>query len=192
MKELVAVLKGQVFRWRCALFYPNVTIGKGLRIFGRLLINARGRVKIGDNCLVREIPGSEHKCACIDVISPEAYVTIGDNAVLCAARITARYGITIGDNVIVEDAGVVDTDFHDIDASRSTPTDENHDRCRITIGSNVSIGALSFITKGVTIGDGAVVAPASVVTKPVKPGSFVYGNPAVVRPMPHETEAPKT
>lgn len=135
---------------------------------------------IGRNCRIHGIPGSEHKCVCIDVTDPDAHVTIGDNAVLCAARIMARIGVIIGDNVIIEDAGIVDTDFHSLDPSRSAPAHENHERCRITIGNNVSIGALSFVTKGVTIGDDVIIAPSAVVTKPVKSGSFVYGNPSVV------------
>ena len=40
------------------------------------------------------------------------------------------------------------------------------------------IGAMSVVTKGVTIGDNAVIAPGSVVSRSVKPDSFVAGNPA--------------
>jgi len=180
VRETIALCRGFLFRKWCSLFRPNVTIGEGLRIYRRLLINAKGRVTIGRNCRIHGIPGSEHKFVCIDVIRPDAQVSIGDNAVLCAARIMARFGVIIGDNVIIEDAGIVDTDFHSLDPSRSAPAHENHERCRIIIGNNVSIGALSFIAKGVTIGDDVIVAPSAVVTRPVRSGCFVYGNPSIV------------
>ena len=90
-----------------------------------------------------------------------------------------KFGIIIGDDVIIEDASILDTDFHSLDRSRATPKDENADRCRIRIGNRVGIGAQSFVTKGVAIGDDVVVAPSAVVNKSIGPGHVAYGNPAI-------------
>ncbi|RDI11224.1 acyltransferase [Flavobacterium sp. AG291] len=49
---------------------------------------------------------------------------------------------------------------------------------RITIGSNVMIGAHSIIMPGVKIEDNVIVAAGSVVTKSIRSGSVVGGNPA--------------
>lgn len=189
MRDFVARVRGGLFRLCSFLPGSRVSVGEGVRMYTRLHVNGPGTIRIGRNCRVCAVPGSEHKFACIDVLSPEACVTIGDNAILCAARITCLFGVTIGDNVIIEDAGIVDTDFHALDRSRARPSDESPERCRITIGNNVTIGAMSYITKGVTIGDGVVVAPCAIVTKSVRAGSFVYGNPAVVRDMNPHPEA---
>ncbi len=179
MKELLALAWGRLFALKCRLFKKNVVIGRNLRMYGRLDIVATGKVVLGDNCRIRGMTGSPHKFVCIGAIAPGAQVTIGRNAELCAARIMAKFGITIGDDVVIEDASVLDTDFHSLDRSRGTPQDENADKCRIHIGSRVGIGALSFITKGVTIGDDALVAPATVVTRSIKPGHVAYGNPVI-------------
>lgn len=49
---------------------------------------------------------------------------------------------------------------------------------KITIGSDVFIGAATVIMPGVTIGDRCVIGAGSVVTKCIPSGSVVAGNPA--------------
>lgn len=191
MKEILALLRGRLFTLRCTLSRPNIEIGRGLRLYGPLVINARGKVVMGENCRVMGLEGSTRRAVFIDVLDEGARVAIGRDVTLCAARIASRFDISIGDGVIIEDASIVDTDFHTLDSSRSTPADENLERCRITIGHRVVICAQSFITKGVEIGEEALVAPCAVVTKSVRPHSLVYGNPAVVLngPQPGSKEA---
>ena len=104
-------------------------------------------------------------------------ITIGDNAHLYAAGISCRFSITIGDDVLIEEAGIADTDFHSLDISRETP-DEICEKCRIVIGNRVSIGSRSFVNKGIRIGEDAIVCPGSIVTASVPGESVVYGNPA--------------
>jgi len=148
-------------------------------MYAPLHIGGRGAVSLGDNCQVGRIVGSPHKYTWIDALCPDSRISIGNNARLHAARITAKYEVTIGDDVIIEDAGIVDTDFHSLDTSRGEPLGECSEECRISIGNRVCIGAQSIITKGVVIGDGVVVAPSAVVSRSVKPNHFAYGNPVV-------------
>jgi acetyltransferase-like isoleucine patch superfamily enzyme len=70
--------------------------------------------------------------------------------------ISVPYFATIGDDVLIEEAGNADTDFHSLDISRKTP-DETGEKCRIVIGNQVSIGSRSLTNKGVKIGDDAIV-----------------------------------
>ncbi len=179
MKEQLALARGRLFALRCRLFRKNIVVGRNLRLYGRLHIVAHGKVIIGDNCRIHGMVGSPHKFVCIAAMVPDAEVRIGNNAELCAARIMAKFGIIIGDDVIIEDASILDTDFHSLDRSRATPKDENADRCRIRIGSRVGIGAMSFVTKGVTICDDVIVAPSAVVNKSIKPRHVAYGNPVM-------------
>jgi len=55
---------------------------------------------------------------------------------------------------------------------------EHQNRNETVIGNNVTITTGSIIFFGIHIGDGAIIGPGSVVTKDVKPGAFVFGNPA--------------
>ena len=56
----------------------------------------------------------------------------------------------------------------------------NFDKCKVTVGNRVCVGARSSILKGTTIGDDVIVAPGAIVTMSVKPGYMVAGNPAKI------------
>ncbi len=157
---------------------PRVQVAPGLMIYKRLSVEGPGTVSIGPNCVVDGIRGDSSQYVTIDTHHPGAVITIGANASLYAARISSKFMITIGDNVLVEESSIVDTDFHSIERRRKAPEHENVDACRISIGNNVLIGARSVVTKGVAIGENAIVTPGSVVFLPVKPDSVVAGNPA--------------
>jgi acetyltransferase-like isoleucine patch superfamily enzyme len=178
MKDRLALLRGNVYSFWCRYFNRNITIGRGLRIYEKLHINARGKVIIGENCIVNGIIGDNSHHVCIDSYYPTTIISIGNNVKLFAARIGAKHQITIGDDVLIEESGIIDTDFHSIKRGRGDPLDENREKCKVSIGDRVSIGARSIITKGVTIGDDAIISPGSVVTASVKAGSIVCGNPA--------------
>lgn len=174
----MALLRGSVYAYRCKLFHGNITIGRGLRIYKKLHINACGKVNIGNDCVVDGIIGDNSHHVCIDAYHPATVIRIGNRARLFAARIGAKYQIIIGDDVLIEESGIIDTDFHSIDKGRGDPSDEDREKCKVFIGDRVSIGARSIITKGVTVGDDAIISPGSVVSAPVKPGTIVCGNPA--------------
>ena len=156
----------------------NIIVGPGLRLNCWLSIKGPGRVEIGENCAVSAIAGSRVKLVTLYTHSPDAKLTIGDNAQLVAARISSKFAISIGNNVIIEDASIMDTDFHTLDISRKTPTDENCETCRVTIEDDVMVGSRSIITKGVTIGRASCIHPGAVVQKSFAPHSNLMGNPA--------------
>lgn len=178
MTEFIARLRGLLFSLRFKLLRKNFSIGKGLRIYKRLSVEGEGEIHIGDNCIIGGMKGDDSQYVCLDTHSREAIISIGNNARLFAARISAKYHIAIGDNFHIEESGIADTDFHSIDAERGIPRDESIEKCRIDIGNNVFVGARSFIVKGAKIGDGAVIWPGSIVTASIQPGCTVCGNPA--------------
>lgn len=180
MIYLLARLRGFIFIIKCRIFRRNIFIGDGLKIYKRLHISGKGRVYLGSNCAIWGIIGDNSQYVTIDTHTSDAVIRIGDNARLYAARISAKYEITIGNNALIEEAGVLDTDFHSIEKSRDTPDNENIERCRIVIGDRVCIGTRSFITKGVKIGDDVVIWPGALVNTSIKSGSVVCGNPAKV------------
>lgn len=60
------------------------------------------------------------------------------------------------------------------------PKDINLKEQEVYINSDVWIGCMSTILKGVTVGEGAIVGAGSVVTKNVPPWTIVAGNPAKI------------
>lgn len=178
MKDIIARIRGRLFITRCKLWRKNIQIHNGLRIYKKLIITGKGNVIIGKNCLIGGIIGDNKQFVSIDTQNVSAIIRIGCNARLYAARINARYNISIGDDVLIEEADVLDTNFHNIERNRGEPSDENEISCRVTIGNRVSVGSRSIITKGVTIGDDVVVLPGAIVGTSIRDGRIVIGNPA--------------
>ena len=180
MKDLVAVIRGKIFLLRCRLFRKNIRIGKGLRLYKRLDVRGEGTLIIGDNCKICGITGDRKQFVTLYTLHRDAWIRIGNNADLFAARLSSRYSITVGHDVHIEESGIMDTDFHSIERDRGEPANENLQSCGVTIGDMVKIGARSLVTKGVKIGDGTLIGPGSVVTRSIPGSCFALGNPARV------------
>jgi len=184
MKDWIAKIRGEYYRIKCNLFKKNIFIDKGLRIYGKFEIIGKGKVIIGKNCIISRVIGYKNCHVVLQTLNPNAIIKIGDNVSLFGARISSKFAIKISNDVLIEDSSIMDTDFHSIDKSRQTPSDENVNKCKIVIGNRVSIGARSIITKGVNIGHDSIVAPGSIVRKSVPPRSLVFGNPASFKQIP--------
>ncbi len=178
MRDLVAVMLGHWYRLKFKLLRRNIDVGEGLKVYKKLEIQGDGKIRIGKNCVIKGIMGDPNQYVTLYTHSKGATIRIGDNACLCAARISSKFGVTVGDGVLIEESGIMDTDFHSIDKNREAPPDEVKDKCEVIIGDRVSIGARAVITKGVRIGDDVIVMPGSIVTKSVPSGCTVLGNPA--------------
>lgn len=177
MKNVIARIRGYLFILLCRYTNENISIGAGLKMYCKLEIRGEGKVTIGRNCVVSKVIGDNRHHVTIYTHSQKAVVSIGENALLFAARISSKFEITIGDDFLIEESGIVDTDFHSINLDRGEPT-ESKEKCRVRIGNRVSIGARSQVCKGVVIGDDVLIYPGSVVNKGVPSGSIVCGNPA--------------
>lgn len=169
------------FRLLCRLLRRRITIGRGLRLKCWLELDGPGSFVIGDHCTIDAMPGGRHEHVTFFTNSPTSRVTIGNGVLLRATRLSCKYAIEIGNEALIEDAGLADTDFHSIDPSRAD-AQEDPEQCRIVIGERVAVGSRSVICKGVTLGAGARVIAGAVVRKSVPAGVTVLGNPA--RPLP--------
>ncbi len=174
--------KAILFTIKTKLFHNNITIGKGLQLHCKLEIKGKGKITIGENCIIRGIPGSRAQYVSLSTHSPKAELQIGNSVQLLAAKFSCKFSIIIGNNVIIEDSSILDTDFHSLDVSRETPPNESMKNCAVTIEDNVCIGARSVITKGVTIGESSTVVPCSVVQQSFPAQSHLAGNPAISLP----------
>lgn len=180
MNELIAQIRGKIFIFQAKYFKKNITIGHGLKLFCKLSINGSGKTIIGDNCVICGIPGSRTQFVTLGTYSPDARLQIGDSVQLLAAKVSCNFSISIGNNVIIEDSSIMDTDFHSLDISREKPANESKKNCAISIGDNVCIGVRSVIMKGVTIGEGSMIAPCSVLQQSFPKKSKIQGNPATL------------
>ncbi len=177
MKDAIAKIRGYLFTLKCRFMRGNIVIGSGLKLYCKFEIEGPGKVSIGSDCIVSNIGGDNRHYVTIYTHDPAAVVSIGNNARLFAARISSKFEIKIGDDLLMEESGIMDTDFHSLSPDRAEPLENRH-QCRVGIGNKVSIGVRSVICKGVTIGDDVVVWPGSIVNKSVPSGAAVCGNPA--------------
>ena len=91
------------------------------------------------------------------------------------ARLDARYGIEIGENVNLSTGVWIWTAQHDY----NSPSFAGGRKCgKVKIGNRAWIGPRVIILPNVTIGEGAVVGAGAVVTKAVPPYTLVGGVPA--------------
>lgn len=171
---LFQLAKGHYYKMKFRVLRKNVRIGKNFRVKKKLIIKGAGKVRIGNNVFC---DGTSHAITPW-TYSEKAVINIGDNIFLNGTRFGCKEKIEIGDNCIIADCRILDTDFHSIiphrrndpSAVRSGP---------IKIGKDVWIGLNSVVLRGVTIHDSSTVAACSVVYKDVPEYTVYGGNPAV-------------
>jgi acetyltransferase-like isoleucine patch superfamily enzyme len=168
------VLKGHYYKFKYKLLGKNVQIGANFKVKRSLSIKGPGRVIMGDNVYVdgtshTVTPWTSHK---------EAEIIIGNNVFLNGTRFGCARRIEIGDNCIVADCRILDTDFHSVYPNRRNDPDYI-ESSPIIIGKNVWIALGCVILRGVRIGDNSTISAQSVVYKDVPENCVYGGNPAV-------------
>jgi len=149
--------------------YPSLVIEYGAVIIGRFHVRGQGSITIGREC--RLINVSLHV---------QGTLHIGANGFLNGTSIVCINSVIIGNDCLLSDAYITDTDFHNIEPElRRAPPSAKAIR-PIFIGHNVWIGDRGVVLKGSQIGDDAVVGSNTVVRGKIPPGSLCLGNPAQV------------
>jgi acetyltransferase-like isoleucine patch superfamily enzyme len=170
MKEQLASLYFEIrrhyFQWR----YPTISIAPGVKIAGKFRVEGGARLVIGSGCRL---------CKRV-VVSGPGEMIIGNNTVLNGPWIGCHSRITIGDNCLISDCYLVDTDYHNLEPELRHLPPGPKVTAPIAIGRNVWIGARATVMKGVEIGADSVIGLGSVVRKSVPPGVVVIGNPQEV------------
>ncbi len=175
-----ALLRGYLFKFRSGFTNNRIVIGPAFFLFHRLGIVGPGWVEIGKNCQIDGVLGDSHRYVTLYTHSKDSVIKIGDRVKLYGTRISSRFSISIGDDVLIEHAGIADTDFHSIDRHRKPPESESNERCRIVIGDRAAIGSGSIIMKGVEIGHDTIITQGSVVPNSIPPMCIASGNPAKI------------
>lgn len=151
------------------------------RVLSRLVRRALNRMALGTNvvCTGGLRAGLGARISAPHHLSLGRWVAVGPNTTIEVDGLIGDF-VLIGRNVQI--IGRDDHALHEIGQPISLATwvgdREPRDRDRITIGTDVWIGASATVLSGIKVGDGAVIAAGALVTKDVEPFCIVGGVPA--------------
>lgn len=149
---------------------PRVRVGRRFCLYGNIRFSGPGSLILGDDVIV----GGD--CTPFTHGS-DAVLKIGSRTFLNGTRFGCSKSIEVGDDCILADARIMDTDFHAVHKQRNL-AQMSPDTAPVKIGNNVWVAAGAAILKGVEIGDNSVVAFGSVVAKSIPSDKIFGGNPA--------------
>ena len=157
--------------WAAELRASVCKLGAGVHVYGPIRLLGSREVWLGGS-------GNLYDNVLFETIAP-ARIAVGDGfRINRGCLISARAGITIGDNCLIGEYVSIRDDNHVFDDT-SVPIGEQGFRAApITIDDDVWIGRGAAILQGVSIGRGAVIGANSVVTKSVPHHEVWAGVPA--------------
>lgn len=194
LRELASKLRLQV-RWflgRRRLRLAGVNLAGRVNLLGRpyIRVHTGSTVVLGHRAtLVSTLSGNEMEARgpCIlQTTGPAAHISIGDDAGLTSATVSASVCIEIGRRVLIGSGVLItDSDHHPVDIRpvskrRSAGRPSGLPSDAVVISDDVFIGARSIVLKGVHIGAGTVVGAGSVVVSSLPSGVVAGGNPCRV------------
>lgn len=149
--------------------YPNLVIGYGAVIVGRFVVSGNGSILIEKNSRLINT-----------VLTVEGVLRIGENCFLNGTSIVAIKSVVIGNDCLLSDAYITDSDFHNIEPElRHAPPTDKAIR-PISIGRNVWIGDRGVVLKGSEIGDDSVVGSNTVIRGCIPARVVCVGNPGQI------------
>lgn len=156
-------IKRFYYQWR----YPNLTLEEGVILKGKLIIAGSVKVRIGAGTRL----GMRVR------ICGSGELTVGKNASLNGCWIGCDRSIHIGDECLISDCFLQDSDYHNLEPHLRHAPPGPKVSAPIVIGRNVWIGARATVMKGVQIGEDSIIGLGSIVRKSVPAGVVVIGNP---------------
>lgn len=161
--SLYFAAKRHYYHWR----YPNLKLAPGVMVRGSLRIRGPVQVSIASQSRI-----AKH----VEIYGSGA-ITIGRNVSLNGCWFGCQSAIHIGDDCLISDCYIVDTDYHNLEPRLRHRPPGPKVTAPISIERNVWIGANATVMKGVCIGKDSVIGLGCVVRRSVPPGVVVIGNP---------------
>lgn len=174
-RRLIKKLNVYYYKWLYRIKRQNVVWGENVKISGRLIIEGPGEVHFGDNVF---IDGSGQPVTPF-THSKSAKIIIGSNSFLNGSRFGCVERIEVGENCLIAECNIIDTDFHPVDPEARL-RDEPGNSGAVFIGKNVWVAGGAFVLCDTKIGSDSTVGALSVVKGQFKQRSLIAGNPAKV------------
>jgi acetyltransferase-like isoleucine patch superfamily enzyme len=173
--RLLQLLSALVIRWYRMRRGSRVRFGRGV-VAGRLDIRGPGLVEVEDGANLYSFVGWTR----LYTRAAGARIHIGPNVRLNGTTVQAAASVEIGEDSILGDANIMDTDMHALAPDRRHDPDAPVRVEPVVIEPNVWIGGQAAVLPGVRIGRNTVVGFRAVVTSDVPADVVVAGNPARV------------
>jgi acetyltransferase-like isoleucine patch superfamily enzyme len=144
----------------------KVKVGSGLKINGRIYVNNRGCIKIGDNVTINSgrrfnpIGGGDVTRI---IVYQGGELVIENNVGISNSTIVVQSEVAIENGVLIGGAcNIWDTDFHSLNSEiRGTAYDRGKAK-PIIIREKAFVGAHSILLKGTSIGARSIIGAGSV------------------------------
>jgi acetyltransferase-like isoleucine patch superfamily enzyme len=159
------------------LYGDRVRIGRRVIANHRLRILGPGSVVVADGA---NLYAHLYTRTCLWTRTPAARIRIGRNARLTGTLLQADDLIEVGENCILGQAHILDTDMHSLAKDRRTNPAAPVRSAPVVIEPDVWVARGAAILPGVRIGRGSVIGYGAVVTLDVPAGVLAAGNPARV------------
>jgi acetyltransferase-like isoleucine patch superfamily enzyme len=116
--------------------------------------------------------------------SPKARIVVGNRVMMGSARFGCMQEITIGDDAILAEVSIADTDFHSTWANRHSESAPIR-VAPVHVGRNAWLGQASALLPGASIGENSTVSYGAVCMRAFPANVIIIGNPAkVASPIP--------
>lgn len=150
--------------------------GRNTVIKCKLIILGSGKIHIGSNCLFESDPWGDDYVT-LFTHRPDARIVIGNRVILRATRFGSHLEIFVGDDTVLENASIFDSDFHNIDATKRDENFNKGDR-KVSIGQGSYVGCECLVSKGTILEQNVIMMPGSVIgTKKIQANGLLLGNP---------------
>jgi len=180
LRTALALLRGQLYVLWYRLHGIRFRAGKGLRVYGSLSVRGPGEIIFGANVTVLG-DATPH------TYTPEARIVVGDNVMMGTARFGCAREIVVGDDCILAECSLSDTDHHSARADRRSPLAPIR-VAPVSLARNVWVGRYAAVLPGCTVGENSVLGHGAVVMRSFGPNLIIVGNPAkVAAPIPSAT-----
>lgn len=177
LSVVLAILRGRLYVLWYRLRGIRFRVGKGFRVYGSLDVRGPGEIIFGARVVVLG-DTTPH------TYTPEARIVVGDNVMMGTARFGCAREIVVGDDCILAECSLSDTDHHSARADRRSPLAPVR-VAPVSLGRNVWVGRYAAVLPGCSVGENSVLGHGAVVMRSFGPNLIIVGNPAkVAAPIP--------
>lgn len=177
MDDVVVMLRTMVYRLWYQYMLGRCEFGRGVRIEGALRCHGPGKIIIGPQTVIARDFWLDRPVI-IATHSRDARVRIGHGVLMRGTAIGCFRHVVIEDGVWIEDAHIIDSDFHAIEPEArlqaATP-----DVSPVLLKRNSYVGLAALLMKGVELGESSSVSAGCCLRmKRIPKASAVRGFPA--------------